>query len=54
MGFHRSLFGDLRALAGDQGARSVLRANPKQIEDIELTDAGIVRDIDRQEDLPTS
>lgn len=54
MGFHRSLFGDLRALAGDQGARSVLRANPKQIEDIELTDTGIVRDIDRPEDLPTS
>ena len=54
MGFHRSLFGDLRALTGDQGARSVLRANPEHIQDVELMDTGIVRDIDRPEDLPAS
>ena len=54
MGFHRSLFGDLRALTGDQGARSVLRANPEHIQDVELMDPGLVRDIDRPEDLPAS
>lgn len=54
MGFHQSLFGDLRALSGDEGARSVLRANPGRILDVELTDTGIVRDIDRPEDLPAS
>ena len=54
MGFHRSLFSDLRALTGDSGARSVLQTNPEHIEDIALTDTGIVRDIDRPEDLPAS
>lgn len=54
MGFHRCLFRDLQALTGDQGARSVLRANPGRIENIELSDTGIVQDIDRPEDLPAS
>ena len=42
------------ALTGDAG--SSLRAADKleNIEDIELTDAGIVQDIDRPEDLPAS
>lgn len=54
MGFHRSLFSDLCALTGDAGARSVLQTNLENIEDIVLTDTGIVRDIDRPEDLPVS
>ena len=54
MGVHRSLLGALRALTGDQGARSVLQANPEHIQDVELMDTGIVRDIDRPGDLPAS
>ena len=54
MGFHRCLFRDLQALTGDQGARSVVQANPERIEDIDLSDTGIVQDIDRPEDLPAS
>ena len=54
MGFHRRLFHDLQALTGDEGARSVVQANPERIEDIDLSDTGIVQDIDRPEDLPAS
>ena len=53
MGFHRRLFHDLQALTGDE-ARSVVQANPERIEDIDLSDTGIVQDIDRPEDLPAS
>lgn len=51
IGFHQTLFPDLAALTGDQGARNLLKARPGDIQDIELEDPGIVRDIDHRTDL---
>lgn len=40
----------LGALEGDQGARTLLQAHPPRL--IEVDDAGVLRDIDRPDDLP--
>ena len=52
MGFHHSLFAEITLLQGDTGARSLLRAYASDIEDVVFSDTGIVRDIDKPEDLP--
>lgn len=51
LGFHHSLFAELRKITGDEGARSVLQAHANWIEDVALTDTGIVRDIDHPKDV---
>lgn len=52
MGFHHSLFVEMTLLQGDTGARSLLQAYAGDIEDVAFSDTGIVRDIDKPEDLP--
>jgi molybdenum cofactor cytidylyltransferase len=47
---HRYL-GALRALSGDQGARSVLSENPERVQTIEVEDAGVLKDVDTPGDL---
>lgn len=53
IGFRQMLFPELAALTGDQGAREIVRARQNEIEEIELEDLGIIRDIDQRTDLPT-
>ena len=36
---------------GDAGARDLLRSNSHQIEDVLVSDGGIVQDIDQPDDL---
>lgn len=42
----------LAALSGDEGARGILAAHPQAIVRCAVTNPGVVRDIDRPEDLP--
>ena len=51
VGFHCSLFPRLATLRGDEGARKVLQDYVSAIEDVALKDDGVVRDVDRPEDL---
>jgi molybdenum cofactor cytidylyltransferase len=51
IGFHRTLFSELEALTGDQGARDVLKNRQCDIQEIELDDPGVIRDIDHPNDL---
>jgi molybdenum cofactor cytidylyltransferase len=44
-------FAQLARCRGDRGARSVLTANPEQVQDLEVDDPGIHLDIDSPEDL---
>lgn len=44
--FERSLFAELQAIHGDQGARSVLKAHQQSICWLDTTDGGILLDID--------
>jgi len=48
--FSRIHLGHLLALSGDQGARALLRSYP--VQPVEVNDAGVLRDIDRPQDLP--
>jgi molybdenum cofactor cytidylyltransferase len=41
----------LQAHTGDEGARTLLAADPTAVFAIEVDDPGVLRDIDRQEDL---
>jgi molybdenum cofactor cytidylyltransferase len=52
-GFGSSFFSELSALTGDQGGRQILAQNGSVIRRLELSDQGIVLDIDRPEDLAT-
>jgi molybdenum cofactor cytidylyltransferase len=47
----RSLFADIQRLAGDEGARTLLKAIPEQVAEIAVDDPGILRDIDRPDAL---
>ncbi|CAN5874739.1 nucleotidyltransferase family protein [soil metagenome] len=49
VGFSRQYLPQLLALQGDQGARGLLKSLP--VTEVEVTDAGIFRDIDVREDL---
>lgn len=51
IGFHRTLFPELEALTGDQGARDVLKNRLADIQEIPVDDPGVIRDIDQPKDL---
>lgn len=51
VGFSAALRDELVALDGDVGARSVLERHAKEIEHVEVDDAGIFLDVDTPEDL---
>jgi molybdenum cofactor cytidylyltransferase len=51
VGFSRALRGELTALDGDEGARSVIATHRADVVLVEVDDAGIVKDIDRPSDL---
>jgi molybdenum cofactor cytidylyltransferase len=46
VGFSREFFGELIALTGDRGARSVIAAHPDSVERVNIDDPGVVTDID--------
>jgi molybdenum cofactor cytidylyltransferase len=48
--FDASLFGELRAVTGDEGARSVIARDPSRVVLVEI-DAEVPVDVDRPEDL---
>mgnify|MGYP000991151337 CR=1 FL=1 len=51
VGFNRRLFGSLMDLKGDRGAYALIDHHIDQVVDVEVSDQGIFRDIDRPEDL---
>ncbi|MEE7626886.1 nucleotidyltransferase family protein [Methylobacter sp. Wu8] len=51
VGFSRNLGPELAALGGDQGAKTVIQAHLDQLRLIDCADAGVLRDIDKPEDL---
>ena len=51
VGFSRSYYGELAALTGDEGAKSLVRSHERELELIETDDAGISRDVDTPADL---
>jgi molybdenum cofactor cytidylyltransferase len=51
--FSAGLLPQLRALTGDQGARDVLRSLGARLALVDTTDAGVLVDIDRPQDLQT-
>ncbi len=48
--FSSEVFPELRALAGDSGARGVLAARPERVETVEL-DVAMPADVDTPEDF---
>lgn len=51
VGFTGNFLSSLSKLQGDAGAKYVVRENSEQVIDIEVNDAGILRDVDRPEQL---
>ncbi len=51
VGFAGTHYAELRALAGDEGARSILAAHRDSLQLIEVADSGVVRDVDTPADL---
>ena len=51
VGFSARLREELLALDGDTGARAVLQRHAAEIRAIECSDAGVLMDVDRREDL---
>lgn len=51
VGFARALGPLLRELTGDEGARSVVSAHRAQLRLVAVDDAGVLRDVDRPDDL---
>lgn len=51
VGFSRNLGPELAVLGGDQGAKTVIQAYLDQLRLIDCADAGVLRDIDKPEDL---
>ncbi len=51
VGIAGKYFGELLALRGDEGAKSLLGANEKRIVKVPLGDPGVIRDIDTPQDL---
>ncbi len=49
--FGRKYFSALGGLSGDRGAKAVLMANQESVIKVEVEDSGVVRDVDRPEDL---
>ena len=51
VGFARRHYAALAALGGDSGARAVVEGARDRLVPIAVTDAGVLRDVDRREDL---
>jgi len=51
VGFSRNLGPELVALSGDEGAKTVIQAHLDQLRLVDCDDAGVLRDIDKPEDL---
>lgn len=51
VGFSRAFGAQLMALRGDSGARAILAAHPAQIRQVEVSDPGVVEDIDTPPDV---
>lgn len=51
VGFAARYREELLGLEGDEGARSLLRRHPEDVRVVACDDPGILRDIDRREDL---
>jgi len=51
VGFLRRYYGELAALTGDEGAKSLVRRHERELQLIETDDAGISRDVDIPADL---
>ena len=51
VGIGKAFYEDLLALRGDEGAKKLLAANEKQLVKIPIGDPGVIRDIDKPEDL---
>jgi len=51
VGFSASFYDDLLRLKGDEGAKSIVKRNESALMKIPLGDPGVIRDIDRPEDL---
>jgi len=51
VGFSRNLGPELAALSGDEGAKTVIQAHLEQLRLVDCDDAGVLRDIDKPEDL---
>jgi molybdenum cofactor cytidylyltransferase len=51
VGFSRRYYGELAALSGDEGAKSLVRRHEAKLQLIETDDAGISRDVDTPGDL---
>lgn len=49
--FGRAFWPDLQALEGDVGARSVLQVYARHVREIDVDDAGVVRDVDTEHAL---
>jgi molybdenum cofactor cytidylyltransferase len=49
VGFAMSFYGALSGLSGDEGAKAILAQHPVEL--IPVDDPGVVRDVDRPEDL---
>ena len=51
IGFAPTMYDALTRIRGDRGARDLLRSRPELTEYVELEDIGVLRDVDRTEDL---
>jgi molybdenum cofactor cytidylyltransferase len=51
VGFSAQHIAALLALTGDEGAKAILAAHPDALESIDVDDPGVLRDVDRPEDL---
>ncbi|MDY6979722.1 MAG: nucleotidyltransferase family protein [Pseudomonadota bacterium] len=54
VGFGSAYVRQLIALDGDQGARSIINANPQHLTLISVNDPGVLRDVDYPQDIPSS
>jgi molybdenum cofactor cytidylyltransferase len=52
VGFAHALGPELAVLSGDEGAKAVIQAHLDQLRLIDCADSGVLRDIDKPEDLP--
>lgn len=51
VGFSKIWFGPLAAMTGDQGGKSILEKHRQDMVLCQVNDPGVIRDIDRREDL---
>ena len=51
IGFAPSMYDALTRITGDQGARDLIRSRRELVEYLDLDDAGVLKDVDRAQDL---